>query len=99
MEMFQGCYFENLDFLSKWNVIKVEDISMGYKKLNNIKGVKNWNVKNVKTFIGAFPLCNNLIDANDIKNWDMSNTEDIRLMFAFCKNLKNAGSLYKWMML
>ena len=59
MEMFRGCNFENLDFLSKWNVIKAENISnmlMGCKKLNNIKGVKNWNVKNVKTFIGHFHL-------------------------------------------
>ena len=64
--------------------------------LNDINGIKNWNVENAENFNRMFYFCQNLIDANALQNWNMNKAKDIRWMFAFCKNLLYVDSLYKW---
>ena len=97
--MFFDCRFNNLDFLSNWNLINAINLKHMFRyciNLNDINGIKNWNVENAENFYGMFYFCKNLIDANALQNWNMNKAKNIRWMFAFCKNLLYVDSLYKW---
>ena len=97
--IFAYCNFTDVNFLSSWNMQNTTDLGGAFyccEKLNNLEGIKNWDVGKVKYFRDTFRGCKGLTDVNALQNWNMSNAEYIHGMFCFCVNLVNMDSLFKW---
>lgn len=76
-------------------ITNISDIFYQFTDLTHIKGLKYWDVSNVKIFDAMFAHCGSLIDLSEISNWDVSNGESFRSMFRNCENLKYLD-LSKW---
>ena len=57
-----------------------------YMALEEIKGIQNFNTKNVENMKGMFYCCSNLTTLN-ISNFNTSNVTDMSYMFIQCRNL------------
>ena len=56
--------------------------------LQDLNGLKTWNVSSGKDFSLMFEYCKSLQNINELQNWNVSNGTDFSTMFASCQSLK-----------
>ena len=81
--IFSGSGITNLDYLEKWDVSNVTDLSFAFTyspELKNMTGIEKWNVSNVKTMRQLFSSCIKLEEV-DLSEWETPSLEDISNMF------------------
>ena len=57
--------------------------------LTSIKGISQWNTKNVSNMNYMFCECKALVDFDDISRWDTSNLKEYDQIFKNCNNSIN----------
>ena len=73
--------------LSKIDVHQVKDFSnlfAGCTKLNNLRGIENWDMSNAEDLHGMF--CNCPLTIPNLKNWDVCHVKDMTRMFEGAKD-------------
>ncbi len=73
--------------LSKIDVHQVKDFSnlfAGCTKLNNLRGIENWDMSNAEDLHGMF--CNSPLTIPNLKNWDVCHVKDMTRMFEGTKD-------------
>ena len=86
---------ETLDVSSLTNCIKCDDFSAifkGYKKVEHIIGLEDWDVSKVTNMDRMFSCCTYF--NSDLSKWDVSNVKNMRYMFKECENFN--CDLSKW---
>ncbi len=97
--MFQDCKsLKNLPDISKWNTIKVIDMSFMFfncSSLASLPNISKWKTKKVKYMNHMFNGCSNLIFIPDIFQWRINKVYDMRYIFANCSSLNSLPDLSK----
>ena len=86
---------DTLDVSSLTNCIKCEDFSgifLGYKDVEHIIGLEDWDVSNVRNMSYMFAGCGKF--NCDLSKWNVSSVEDMGNMFYNCINFNS--DLSKW---
>ena len=85
-DAFNGCkQIENLDFLVNIDITYVKSIDQlfyGDEALEDISGIKDWNVINIESSYGLFEGCISLESAGDLYKWYMPFNKSAKRMFA-----------------
>lgn len=84
---FKGCkQIENLDFLVNIDatyVTSIDQLFYGDEALEDISGIKDWNVTNIESSYGLFEGCTSLESAGDLYKWYMPFNKSAKRMFAY----------------
>ena len=91
--------FTSLEYLSKWNVSNVEDMTKMFeinRSITKLDGLENWDVSNVKSFSYLFNYNDKLVNIDAIKSWDVSKVEDMSGLFIDAASLTNLDALKSW---
>lgn len=87
----------NLDALSKLNTNKLESFDGAFefiRTLKDIKGIKNWNTKKIKSFKNLFNYTS-ITNVDALANWNTSKVTTLEATFSHTK-LNNLNGLKKW---
>ncbi len=96
---FANCYFQNVDFLSDWDVSNVEDMNgLLYVnwRLEDISGLANWNTSSLVTMFGTFSGVERVEDLSPLANWDVSNVVEMDYTFYGIMSATSLDPLANW---
>ena len=85
--------------ISKWNTVKVNDMSYlfyGCNCLTKLPDISLWNKENVTNMSYMFYNCNSLKSLPDISFWTINNVKDISFMFSNCLSLHSLPDISRW---
>ena len=98
-DIFNGCqYLESLD-LSKWKPKKLKTIESMFQNCNNLnslKGLENFDTRQVTNMSNLFYKCYSLTEIKGISDWNTEKVIYFNYMFASCKSLKKLDDLSNW---
>ena len=96
--LFQGCQFEKLPDISKFNtinVINMDSLFSGCTLLKSIPDISNWNTSNVLIMSEMFSNCSSLESLPDLSKWDISSVLEKNNMFENCSDSLNIPEKFK----
>ena len=68
----------------------------GCYNLSSFKGIKKWDMSNVKDVDGMFECNYKIKEINELENWKTNNIESFWNTFSYCPYLKSIKGIGNW---